>query len=445
MNGRRIRHGSGKVLGGSSAVNDMLFQRGNPLDFERWAADPGMAGWDYAHCLPYFKRSETCTTGADTWRGGDGPLVLERGPAAGPLFRAFFEAVLQADHQLTNDVNGYRQEGFAAFDRNISRGRRLSAASAYLRPVARRPNLEVRCRTVVNRVLFEGVRAVGVEITHGDTTERVDAGEVILCAGAINSPHVLQLSGIGNAGELRAVGVDVIADLPAVGANLQDHLVVRVKHSSSQPVTAGPALRWRNRPSADMNWLLFRRGPGATNHLEAGGFARSNASVAYPNLMFHFVALALREGDAAPRGHGYQLRLGPTDSDARGSVKIVSADPCTHPAVRFNHLTSEQDRREWVEAVRAARRILRQAAFESFNAGELAPGAGVDTDEELAAWVARDAESARHPASTCRMGVGADSVVHPRPACAYTDSTGSASPTRRRCATSPTVTSLRPP
>jgi choline dehydrogenase len=413
MNGRRIYHARGKVLGGSSSINGMIFQRGNPLDYERWAADPGMAAWDYAHCLPYFKRMETCTAGADTWRGGDGPLVLERGPATNPLFRAFFEAVLQAGYQLTNDVNGYRQEGFAAFDRNIRNGRRWSAARAYLHPVMKRPNLEVRCRTMVNRVIFEGTRAVGVEAVHRGKVERIDAREVILCGGAINSPQLLQLSGVGNASELRALGVNVVADLPAVGENLQDHLEVYVQYASSQPVSVAPAMKWRNRPAVGLRWFLFRSGAGATNHFEGGGFARSNETVAYPNLMFHFLPIAIRYDGSAPQGHGYQVHVGPMYSDARGSVKITSSDPRKKPALRFNYLTTEQDRREWVEAVRVARRILTQPAFDPFNGGELSPGAAVESDEQILEWVARDAETALHPSCTCRMGVGEDSVVDP--------------------------------
>ena len=414
MNGRRVYHARGKVLGGSSSINGMIFQRGNPLDFERWAADPGMENWDYAHCLPYFKRMENCLAGADVWRGGDGPLILERGPATNPLFRAFFEAVLQAGYQLTNDVNGYRQEGFAAFDRNIHHGRRLSAARAYLHPILRkRENLEVRTRTMVNRVLFDGTRAIGVEAVHRGKVERIDANEVILCGGAINSPQVLQLSGVGNAGELRALGIDVVHDLPSVGENLQDHLEVYVQYSSLQPVSVAPAMKWRNRPAVGLKWLFFRSGPGATNHFEGGGFVRSNESVAYPNLMFHFLPVAVRYDGSAPQGHGYQVHVGPMYSDARGSVKITSKDPRTHPALRFNYLTTDQDRREWLEAVRCARRILTQAAFDPFNGGEISPGASVESDDEILSWVARDAETALHPSCTCRMGVGEDSVLDP--------------------------------
>jgi choline dehydrogenase len=411
LHGRRVYHARGKLLGGSSSINGMIFQRGNPLDYERWAGAEGVEAWDYAHCLPYFKRMETCLAGADEWRGGDGPLVLERGAAASPLFDAFFAACEQAGFASTSDVNGYRQEGFARFDRNIHRGRRLSAARAYLHPVRRRANLEVRCRVQVARVLSEGTRAVGVETTRG---ERITAGEVILCGGAINSPQLLQLSGVGNARELEALGVGVVHDLPGVGENLQDHLEVYVQHACSQPVTMQPALQRRRAPWIGFQWLFLRRGPGASNHFEAGGFVRSNDDVAYPNLMFHFLPLAIRYDGSQPEGgHGYQVHVGPMTSDARGSVKITSLDPRVKPALRFNYLSTDQDRREWVEAIRCARHLLGQPALEPFDAGETSPGPGVQTDEEILDWVRRDAETALHPSCTCRMGVDELSVVDP--------------------------------
>jgi choline dehydrogenase len=416
MHGRRVYHARGKVLGGSSSINGMIFQRGNPLDYERWAADPGMEDWDYAHCLPYFKRMENCLAAApdDPWRGHDGPLKLERGPATNPLFRAFFAAVQEAGYSLTEDVNGYRQEGFAAFDRNVYRGHRLSAARAYLHPVMERPNLEVRTRAMVTRVHFDGSRATGVEVAHRRGRERIDAGEVLLCGGAINSPQLLQLSGVGNADELRALGIAVHHDLPAVGENLQDHLEVYVQYASRQPVSVAPAMKMSHRPYVGAQWLFGRRGPGATNHFEAGGFACSNDEVAYPNLMFHFLPLAIRYDGTAPQGHGYQVHVGPMYSDARGSVKVTSTDPATHPALRFNDLSTEQDRREWPEALHVARHILGQPAFEPYNAGELSPGTAVESDEQILDWVARDAETALHPSCTCRLGTGEDSVVDPR-------------------------------
>ena len=415
MHGRRVYHARGKVLGGSSSINGMIFQRGNPLDYQRWAADPGMDAWDYAHCLPYFKRMENCLAGGDDFRGSAGPLVLERGPATSPLFTAFFAAVQEAGYALTDDVNGYRQEGFAAFDRNIHRGRRLSAARAYLHPVMRRPNLTVTCRAFVRKILFNGTRAAGVEFSRGKgLRERAWAGEIILCGGAINSPQLLQLSGVGSAGLLAEHGIDVVADLPGVGENLQDHLEVYVQFGSKLPVSVAPALKWRNRPLVGARWLFLRSGPGATNHFEGGGFARSNDDAAYPNLMFHFLPIAIRyDGSAPAGGHGYQVHVGPMYSDSRGSVRITSADPAAHPALRFNYLSTAQDRREWVEAIRVARRILNQPAFDMFNAGELSPGPDVATDEQILDWVARDGETALHPSCTCKMGTGAESVVDP--------------------------------
>ncbi len=417
MHGRRIYHARGKVLGGSSSINGMIFQRGNPLDYERWAADPGMETWDFAHCLPYFKRMETCLAAdtRDEFRGHSGPLVLERGPATNPLFGAFFEAVRQAGYELTEDVNGYRQEGFAPFDRNVHDGRRLSASRAYLHPVMRRPNLEVQTRAFATRILFEGTRAVGVEYTRGRGSPlEVRTGEVILCGGAINSPQILQVSGVGNASELEVLGIDVVHDLRGVGENLQDHLEVYVQHACKQPVSVAPYMKYRYRPWIGFQWLFFRKGPGATNHFEAGGFVRSNDDVAYPNLMFHFLPIAVRyDGSAPASDHGYQVHVGPMYSDARGSVKIRSADPSVHPALRFNYLSTDQDRHEWVEAIQVARTILNQPAFDPFNGGELSPGAMVESDEQIRDWVARDGETALHPSCTCKMGIDEMAVVDP--------------------------------
>jgi choline dehydrogenase len=417
MNGRRIYHARGKVLGGSSSINGMIFQRGNPLDFERWGADPGMATWDYAHCLPYFKRMEDCLAADpdDPYRGHGGPLGLERGPATNPLFTAFFEATKQAGYPPTDDVNGYRQEGFAKFDRNIRRGRRLSAARAYLHPVMKRSNLTVTTRAFVTKILFEGTRAVGVEyVVRGTRLKRAFAGEVILAGGAINTPQLLQLSGVGNGTELAALGIHVVHDLPGVGEHLQDHLEVYIQHKSTKPVSMQPALaNWR-KPWIGFQWLFFRRGPGATNHFEGGGFVRSNDEVAYPNLMFHFLPLSIRYDGTGPKGgHGYQVHVGPMYSDARGSVKITSTDPTVHPALRFNYLSTDQDRREWVEAIRVARRILGQPALDEYNGGETSPGAAVETDEQILDWVARDAETALHPSCTARMGTDPMSVTDP--------------------------------
>jgi choline dehydrogenase len=415
MNNRRIYHARGKVLGGSSSINGMIFQRGNPLDYQRWAADPGMETWDYLHCLPYFKRMETCLAGADDWRGGDGPLVLERGPADNPLFGAFFQAAQDAGYPLTDDVNGYRQEGFAKFDRNLHRGRRLSAARAYLHPVRHRKNLTVHTLSFVTGIRFDGRRAVGVDYQRGGRLRRsVDTGEVILCGGAINTPQLLQLSGVGNADELRRLGVDVVADLPGVGQNLQDHLEVYIQYSSKQPVSIAPGLRLRARPKIGYEWLVHRRGLGASNHFEGGGFVRSNDDVDYPNLMFHFLPVAIRyDGSVPAEGHGYQVHIGPMYADTRGHVKIRSTDPHEHPSMLFNYLSTPNDRREWVEAIRVARDILNQPGLAEFNAGEISPGPAVETDDEILEWVRKDAETALHPSCTAKLGTGDDAVVDP--------------------------------
>ena len=416
MNNRRIYHARGKVLGGSSSINGMIWQRGNPLDYERWSRDPGMTSWDFAHCLPYFKRMENCLADpTNPFRGNSGPLQLERGPVKNLLFQAFFDSTVQAGYSITDDVNGFRQEGFAAFDRNVRRGRRLSAARAYLYPVKRRPNLTIKTRAMVTKVLFEEKRAVGVEVIIKGKKQIIHSREVILAGGAINTPQILQLSGIGNTPELAALGIDVVQHLPGVGANLQDHLEVYVQYSCKQPVSMQPMLKLWRRPFIGAQWLFFRKGPGATNHFEAGGFARSNREVAYPNLMFHFLPLAIRyDGTAPSGGHGYQVHVGPMYSDARGSIKIKSKDPFEKPALRFNYLSTDQDRREWIEAIHVARNILTQKAMAPFNGGETSPGESVATDEEILDWVRRDGETALHPSCTAKMGTDEMSVVDPQ-------------------------------
>ena len=416
MNGRRVTHGRGKILGGSSSINGMIFQRGNPLDYERWAADPGMESWSYAHCLPYFKKMESCLAAepTDPFRGKSGPLHLERGKVRNPLFGAFFEAVQQAGHALTTDVNGVKQEGFAAFDRNVKRGRRYSAARAYLHPVKRRKNLTIQCRALVTKVLTEGKRATGVtfELPFG-RTKTVAAGEVILCGGAFNSPQLLQVSGIGNEQHLRSVGITPVHHLPGVGENLQDHLEVYVQHACTQPISLNPLMKFWKRPFIGFAWL-FRKGPGSSNHFEAGGFIRSNDTVKYPNLMFHFLPIAVRyDGTAPAGGHGYQVHIGPMYSNSRGSLKVVSGDVHDKPAFTFNYLSTTEDKQEWIEAIAAARKILNQPAFSPYSGGEISPGPEVATDEQVLEWVRKDGETAYHPSCTCRMGVDEMSVVDP--------------------------------
>lgn len=413
MHGRRISHPRGKVLGGSSSINAMNFQRGNPMDYQRWGADPGMANWDFAHCLPYFKRMETAVDHHSAFRGGTGPLKVEAGPAENPLCTAMFEAAQQAGYQLTDDVNGYRQEGFSTFDRNIYHGRRLSAAGAYLRPAKHRKNLTVRTWSIVTGLVLGGKRAVGVSYQRFGRAHVAHGAEIILCGGAINSPQLLQLSGIGNSTELAKVDVRPVQHLPGVGENLQDHLETYVQYACKQPVSLAPAFKWRNRPKVGLQWLLTHKGPAATNHFECGGFIRSNDTVDYPNLMFHMLPIAVRVDGTVHPGHGYQGHIGPMYSDARGSVKITSSNPRHYPSLRFNYLSTEQDRREWIESIRVARHILTQPAFEPFNAGELSPGPHVQTDEEILDWVRRDAETGLHPSCTAKMGTDDMAVLDP--------------------------------
>lgn len=414
MNGRRIYHARGKVLGGSSSINGMIFQRGNPMDYEKWGKLPGMSNWGWSHVLPYFNKMETAL-GADAndpRRGHNGPLKLTRGPATSPLFQAFFKSVQQAGYNLTNDVNGYRQEGFAPFDRNIMGGKRLSAARAYLHPIMNRKNLDVRTRAYTTRVILENGKAVGVEYQWKGQTHRVFADKVILCGGAFNTPQLLELSGIGDREVLEKAGVEVKKHLPGVGNNLQDHLEVYVQYNCTQPVSSQPYYKMINRPFIGLQWLLTRRGPVASSHFEAGGFARSNENEDYPNLMFHFLPMAIRYDGSQPEGeHGFQFHVGPMYSDTKGHVHIKSNDPKEKPEILFNYLATEQDRREWVEAVRTSRKLLDTPAMKEFTDGEISPGAAVETDEEILEWVRNDAETALHPSCTAKMGPADDEMA----------------------------------
>ena len=419
MEGRRVYHGRGKLLGGSSSINGMIFQRGNPMDLERWAADPGMETWDYAHCLPYFKRMEKRVVdgrvAGSPWRGDAGPLHLERGDSPNPLYGSFIEAAQEAGYPVTADVNGYQQEGFSRFDRNIKNGRRWSSARAYYHPVKQRPNLTLKTLAHVNRVVIKDNKAKGVIYQRpGGSPQAARGGEVILCGGAINTPQLLQLSGIGNPDHLQSVGVPVQKELPGVGENLQDHLEVYVQHACRQPVTLNPTMKLWKYPFIGAQWMLTKTGPASTNHFEAGGFARSNDDVEYPNLMFHFLPIAVRyDGTKVDAEHGYQVHIGPMYSDVRGDLKIHSANPKAKPKMRFNYLSTKNDRREWVEAIHVARDILRQPAMAPYDDGEISPGPFIRSDEEILDWVARDAETAYHPSCTAKMGTDDYSVVDP--------------------------------
>ncbi len=418
MDGRRVAHARGKVLGGSSSINGMIYQRGNPLDYEKWGSEPGMENWDFAHCLPYFKRLEAAfgADSTDEYRGHHGPIKLKRGPATNPLFQAFFEAGVEAGYARTPDVNGFRQEGFGPFDSQVHNGRRVSASRAYLHPAMRRKNLTVETRAFVTSINFDGTKAQGVTYQRNGKTYHVNAGEVILSGGAFNTPQLLQLSGVGDADHLRSLGIDPILHLPGVGENLEDHLEVYIQHACPQPVSMQPSLNKAKMPWIGLQWLLGRTGPASSNHFEGGAFVRSNDEVDYPNLMFHFLPLAVRyDGQKADTEHGFQVHVGPMYSNSRGSLKIRSRNPFEHPSIVCNYLSTEEDRREWVEAIRVARDILSQPALKPYTTGEISPGPSVQTDEEILEWVKKDGETALHPSCTAKMGAASDpmAVVDP--------------------------------
>jgi choline dehydrogenase len=416
LGNRRIAHYRGKLVGGCSCINGMFFQRANPLVYEQWAAAPGMDGWGYEQVLPYFKRLErfvgTDRTGA--YRGRSGPIPVHRHELDNPLFTALFEAAEQAGHEVVEDVNGYRQEGFAPFDSNIENGERYDAARCYLDPIRSRRNLQVVAGAHVTRIVFQGSRAVGVEVASRRGRQVVRGSEVILCGGAFNSPQLLQLSGVGNANELKRLGIEVAQHLPGVGENMQDHLEAFVMYACKQPVSMAGILKARNWPGIGVRWLTRREGPAATNHFEAGGFVRSNGDVVMPNQMLTMLPLGVRnDGTPAPTPHAYQINLGPQTPQSNGHVKLRSNDPFAAPVLTFNYLSTENDRREWIEGVGVTRDLLNQPAFAPYNGGELSPGPGVRTDKQILEWVGRDAETTYHPCGTCKMGREGDAVVDP--------------------------------
>lgn len=415
MNGRRIYHPRGKVIGGTSTINGMIFIRGNRGDFEKWSSNPGLEDWNYDRCLPYFRKLEHRLVGGDNYRGDQGPLFLTTPKCDNPLFETFFRAVKEAGFPLTDDVNGEQQEGFGKFDATIYRGRRYNASRAFLHPVRDRSNLTVVTRALARKVLFDGKRAIGVEYARGSATERVTGGEIILCGGAVNSPQLLELSGIGRGDVLKRAGVPVLHESPDVGENLQDHLELYVQYACKKPVSLYPALKWWRKPKIGAQWLFGRTGIGASNHFEAGGFVRGNDHVKYPNLQFHFLPVAIRYNGSAPAaGHGFQLHVGPMNTDVRGSIHIRSSDPKTYPKLIFNYLSTEQERKEWLEAIAVSRRIIATHAFDELRGEELSPGPNVTSDEDVLNFVRSQGESAYHLSCTCRMGTDDRAVVDPK-------------------------------
>jgi choline dehydrogenase len=409
LGGRSMHCPRGKVIGGSSSINGMVYVRGNPLDFDGWA-EGGAAGWAYRDVLPYFRRAETRSAGGDGWRGSDGPLHTSYGRLANPLYRAFVEAGRQAGYAESEDLNGFRQEGFGRLDMTVHRGRRWSAANAYLRPALRRPNLQLRAHCLATRVVFEGRRAVGVAYRRGGTETVVRARrEVILCGGPINSPQLLELSGIGRPDEMARHGIATLHALPGVGENLQDHLEFYFQVACTQPITLYSSLGPLAKLRIGLRWLLAKDGLGATNHFEVGGFIRSRAGVRYPDIQFHFLSLAISyDGSRQVRRHGFQAHVGPMRSKSRGSVRLRAADPAERPAIRFNYLSHPDDLEEMRACVRLTREIFAQDAFAPYRGEELSPGAHVREDAEIDAFVREHVESAYHPCGTCRMGDPAD-------------------------------------
>ena len=415
LGGRTLVTPRGKVIGGSSSINGMVYVRGHAHDFDHWA-EQGAAGWSYADVLPYFKRMEDSDGGEEGWRGTDGPLHVQRGIRRNPRYPAFVEAGRQAGFETTDDYNGCKQEGFGPMEQTIFRGRRWSAANAYLRPALKRQNVRL-VKGFARRVMIENQRATGVEIEAHKKIQVVKARrEVIVAASSINSPKILMLSGIGPAAHLRENGIEVIADRPGVGQNLQDHLELYIQQESSQPITLNSVLNPFSKALIGARWLLFKSGLGATNHFEAAAFVRSKAGVDYPDIQYHFIPAAVRyDGKSAARAHGFQAHVGPMRSKSRGAVSLRSPDPKAKPKILFNYMSHPDDWTDFRHCIRLTREIFSQAAFDPFRGEEISPGKAVQSDQELDGFIRNHVESAFHPCGTCRMGRADDrsSVVDP--------------------------------
>ncbi len=421
LNHRRLACPRGKVIGGSSSINGMVYVRGHAMDYDHWA-ESGADGWGYADVLPYFRRMENWHDGGHGgdpgWRGTDGPLHVTRGPRDNPLFAAFVEAGAQAGYPLTDDYNGHRQEGFGPMEQTVWKGRRWSGANAYLRPALARRNCDL-VRGLVTRVVLEQGRAVGVEVLRrGGARELIRARrEVVLAASSINSPKLLMLSGIGPGAHLAEHGIAVVADRPGVGANLQDHLELYIQMTAKQPITLYKHWNIFSKALIGAQWLFTRTGLGASNQFESAAFVRSRAGVAYPDIQYHFLPIAVRyDGKAAAEGHGFQAHVGPMRSASRGTVTLGSPDPQAPPVIRFNYMSQPQDWADFRTCIRLTREIFAQDAFAPHAGREIQPGADVQSDAELDGFIAEHAESAFHPCGTCRMGRRDDqqAVVDPQ-------------------------------
>jgi choline dehydrogenase len=416
LGGRRLHCPRGKVIGGSSSINGLVYVRGNPLDFDRWEEE-GAAGWAYRHVLPYFQRAESRQEGGDAWRGGSGPLATRYGRIENPLYTTFVEAAKQAGYPATDDINGEQQEGFGRMDMTVKNGVRWSAANAYLKPAMKRPNLAVRTHALASRIVFEGSRAVGVRYLQGGVEHEVRCNrEIILSGGPINSPHLLKLSGVGPAAELQSLGIDVVHHLAGVGENLQDHLEFYFQVACTQPITLYSWQGPLGRAAVGARWLLRRDWLGATNHFETCGFIRSRPGIRYPDIQYHFLPLAVTyDGKGLASEHGFQAHVGPMRSKSRGFVRLRSADPHEHPRIQFNYMSHEDDWTEMRSCVRLTREIFAQKAFDPYRGKEIQPGEHVRTDQEIDLFIREKVESAYHPSCSCKMGDPSDpmAVVDP--------------------------------
>lgn len=415
MDNRRMECGRGKGLGGSSLINGMCYIRGNAMDYDGWAQRPGLRGWSYADCLPYFRKAETRDIGGNDYHGADGPLqVATSRPDGDELIGAMIEAGVQAGFGRTDDLNGYRQEGFGPMDRTVTpRGRRSSTARGYLDMARDRAGLTIVTHALTDRILFAGRRAVGVAWIGRDGPREARAlREVVVCSGAIASPQLLQRSGVGPAPLMRALDIPVVRDLPGVGRNLQDHLEMYIQYACLKPVSRAPALRAHRKPAIGTEWLLRGTGLGASNQFEGGGFIRSEPSFAWPNLQYHFLPVAVNYNGSNPiTEHSFQMHVGSMRSPSRGRVALTSKDPATHPSILFNYMSHEQDWREFRAAIRITRDIVNQRALDPYRGREISPGAPIASDAELDGFVRRHAETAYHPCGSNQMGEGDDAVV----------------------------------
>ncbi|HXY95389.1 MAG TPA: choline dehydrogenase [Steroidobacteraceae bacterium] len=412
LDGRRLHTPRGKVLGGSSSINGMVYVRGNALDYERWESE-GASGWSYRDVLPYFKRAESRAGGGNDYRGADGPLATRRGLLDNPLHAAWLEAGRQAGYPFTDDLNGFQQEGFGYLEMTVGAGKRCSAANAYLRPAMARTNLTVRTHALATRILFDGRRAVGVRYRRGEALREVLVRrEVLVCAGPVNSPQLLKLSGVGPRAELAQYGISVVHELPGVGENLQDYLEFYFQVACRLPVTLYSQMNPWSKALIGLRWLARRDGLGVSNHFETGGFIRSRAGVRYPDIQYHFLPMAVSyDGSSLAHEHGYQAHVGPMRSHSRGWVRLKSADPLEKPRVFFNYMSQPEDWLEMRACVRLTREVFAQPAFARYRGREIQPGEDVQSDEQIDAFIRARVESAFHPSCSCRMGRSSDPLA----------------------------------